>query len=208
MSTPAEADHRSRPRRRGSELTAAIYDAVLAELADAGYAGLSMDGIARRAGTGKASLYRRWPTRTELVMDVVYATLPGDRALPDTGTLRDDIVATFTTVSARLAGPIGEALRGLRGEALIDPAAGDRVRDYSRSAALHTLRRLTDRAVARGEIDASGLTALRLEAGPAIMRNHFLFNEIDDFDVTSLVDEVIMPLLTAPHPHSLPVREP
>lgn len=208
MSLPAESDHRSRPRRRGSELTTAIYDAVLAELADDGYAGLTMDGIARRAGTGKASLYRRWPTRTELVMDAVYATLPGDQALPDTGTLRDDIVGIFTTVAARLAGPIGEALRGLRGEALIDPAAGDRVRDYSRSAALHTLRRLADRAVARGEIDAFSVTALRLEAGPAIMRNHFLFNDIDDFDVASLVDEVIMPLLTAPRPHSLPVGEP
>lgn len=201
------SDHRNRPRRRGPELTAAIYDAVLAELAEGGYAGLTMDGIARRAGTGKASLYRRWPTRTELVMDAVYATLPGDQQLPDTGSLRDDIVGTFTTVAARLSGPIGEALRGLRGEALIDPAAGDRVRDYSRSAALHTLRRIVDRAAGRGEIDASNLSALRLEAGPAIMRNHFLFNDIDGFDVASLVDEVIIPLLTAPASRSLAVRE-
>jgi AcrR family transcriptional regulator len=206
MTQGAGSDHRSRPRRRGSELTAAIYDAVLAELATSGYGELTMDAIAKRAGTGKASLYRRWPTRTELVMDAVYATLPGEQDLPDTGSLRDDIVCTFTSIAAGLSGPVGAALRGLRGEALIDPTVAERVRDYSRSAALHTLRRIVDRAAGRGEIDASKLSPLRLAAGPAIMRNHFLFNDMEDFDIVSLVDEVIMPLLTHPT-GSLQVRD-
>lgn len=188
-------DHRTRRRRRGAELTAAIYDAVLAELADGGFASLTMDAVATRARTGKASLYRRWPTRVELVMDVVYATLPGEYPLEDTGSFRGDVVAMLGTVVDRLSGPIGEALRGLRGQALVDTEQRRRIRDHSRDAALENLRELVTRAVGRGEIDPGDVTPLRLEAGPAILRNHFLFHERQAFDVAGLVDEVIVPLL-------------
>ena len=64
-------DHRKLPRRRGDALNAAIYQATLDELAEVGYAGLTMEGVAERAKASKASLYRRWPTRIELVMERV-----------------------------------------------------------------------------------------------------------------------------------------
>lgn len=187
-------DHRSGRRRRGAELTSAIHDAVLAELAEGGFAGLTMDAVAARARTGKASLYRRWPTRVELVMDVVYAALPGEQ-LADTGTFRGDVVAMLETVVASLSGPIGEALRGLRGAALLDPELGRRIRDHSRDAALENLRELVARGVRRGELDPAHATPLRLEAAPAILRNHFLFHDHDELDVAALVDEVVLPLL-------------
>ena len=63
-------------RRRGDALLGAIHAAVLDELADNGYAGLSIERVADRARTGKASIYRRWPTRMELVLDALDHTLP------------------------------------------------------------------------------------------------------------------------------------
>jgi len=197
-SEQVQPDHRTTTRRRGAQLTAAIYQAVFAELRDSGYASLTMEAVARRARTGKASLYRRWPTRTELVMDAVYDSLPSDQSVPNTGTLRGDIIGMLTAVVDQLAGPTGEALRGLRGEALVDPAGRRRVRDYSRDAALGNLREIVARAIRRGEVNPADVTAYRLEAGPAIVRDHILFHDTDDVDIEALVDDVIIPLLTTP----------
>lgn len=65
-----------RRRRRGMELQDAIHQAVLGELQEHGYAALSMDGVASRAQTGKATLYRRWPSKLELVVDAFKHSAP------------------------------------------------------------------------------------------------------------------------------------
>ena len=65
-----------RSRRRGDKLEHALYAAALAELADVGYGRLTMEGIAARARTGKAALYRRWPTKHALVLDALCHALP------------------------------------------------------------------------------------------------------------------------------------
>ncbi|HEY5221668.1 MAG TPA: TetR/AcrR family transcriptional regulator [Microbacteriaceae bacterium] len=195
---PTTGDHRARTRRRGAALTAAIYEATLTELTRHGYAALTMETVAKRAHTGKASLYRRWPTRTELVMDAVYDALPTEQLVPETGTLRGDLIEMLTTAMVPLSGALGDALRALHGEALIDADQARRVRDYSRDGAVESLRTIVMRAVARGELDGTHVTRRRLEAGPSILRNHFLFRELDGFDVVELVDEVIVPLLNAP----------
>lgn len=194
----AVGDHRSGTRRRGAALTAAIYEATLVELTRHGYAALTMDAVALRARTGKASLYRRWPTRTELVMDAVYDALPTEQLVADTGTLRGDLIQMLTTALVPLSGPLGAALRALHGEALIDADQRRRVREYSRDGAVERMRTIVMRAAARGELDAANVTRVRLEVGPSILRNRFLFRDLDDFDVVELVDDVIMPVLMAP----------
>ena len=71
----------SRSRRRGEVLERALYEATLAELAEVGYGGLTMEGIAARAHTGKAALYRRWATKCELVhAALVFASAAAARA--------------------------------------------------------------------------------------------------------------------------------
>lgn len=107
MTAGQETDHRRRPRRRGPALDEAIFQAVLDELAEVGYARLTMEGVAQRARAGKASLYRRWPTRIELVMDAVYSRLPDPSAPPDTGSLRGDLLALLRANAEALAGPAG-----------------------------------------------------------------------------------------------------
>ncbi|MEV0591109.1 TetR/AcrR family transcriptional regulator [Nonomuraea cavernae] len=189
-------DHRKLPRRRGEELSAAIFQATLDELADVGYAGLTMERVAERARASKASLYRRWPTRIELVMDAVYHLLPAPLSVPDTGSLRGDALAGLRRTAELLTGPAGEALRGLLGEALGDESRAARFRHNSQRAGRRMMEEITRRAVERGEIDRSAVTPLRLDAGQALLRQHFLFSgpSIPDELVVEIVDEVIVPL--------------
>ncbi|MGH8964117.1 MAG: helix-turn-helix domain-containing protein, partial [Actinomycetes bacterium] len=70
----ADRDHRKGPRRRGEKLHSALYAATLAELVEVGYAELTMNAVARRAGASKGSLYRRWSSRAELVVEALQDT--------------------------------------------------------------------------------------------------------------------------------------
>lgn len=198
----AEEDPRKRPRRRGDALNTAIFEAVLAELEEVGYAKLTMERVAERARTGKASLYRRWPNRARLVMDAVYHVVPRYMDAPDTGSLRGDLLELFRGTARLLEGPTGEAMRGVLGEVLHDEEVAAQIRSASRGESLSQIRRVADRAVARGEIAAEALTTRRLEAGHAVMRHHFLFQgtTISDHVVEEVVDEVVLPLFNAPPP--------
>lgn len=190
-------DHRRQPRRRGEALNAAIFQATLDELAEVGYAGLTMERVAERARASKASLYRRWPSRIELAMDAVYHALPDPASPPDTGSLRGDLLATLRRNAELLAGPAGEAMRGLLSEALGDEARASRIRQNSQGATRRTMQEIANRAVARGEIEPAAITPRRLDAGPAILRHYFLFGgvPIPDEVIVGIVDEVLVPLL-------------
>ncbi|WP_246186763.1 TetR/AcrR family transcriptional regulator [Microlunatus speluncae] len=189
------SDHRSEPRRRGEELVQAIYDAVLAELAENGYAAVTMEAVAQRAHTGKASLYRRWPTRLELILDTIQSRIPTEDAIIDTGSLRTDLITVFDRFAAELAGPLGRALRGVWAESLGDEEHHRRVRRHSRHGGLALMRAILDRAVDRGEVDPAVITNQRMEAGPAILRYRLLLDG-RPLDVTELVDDVVLPLFT------------
>jgi AcrR family transcriptional regulator len=96
----------------------AIYDATLAELREVGYLNLSMERVAQRARTGNASLYRRWASRAELVIDAVSSIVPEREEIPDTGSVRGDLLALLRQACARQAGPAGEVMRGVIAESL------------------------------------------------------------------------------------------
>jgi AcrR family transcriptional regulator len=206
MSSPArplaeaDLDHRKRPRRRGAALESAILDAVLAELADVGYARLSMERVAERAGASKASVYRRWPSKVELVMDAVYHVFPDAGSPPDTGTLRGDLIAMMRAVAEQLAGPAGQALSGILSDALGDPDQARRVRSYARGNSQAGVREIVSRAVARGEVDPAAVTERRLEAGHALLRHQFITRGVPiPLDVIEeIADEVVIPLLQLP----------
>lgn len=87
----------ARQRRRGPELEAALLDAAWDELVEAGFAKLTMESVAARAGTGIAVLYRRWANKDELVLAALKHYRDGHPVgLPDTGTLRGDLLAALT----------------------------------------------------------------------------------------------------------------
>nr|WP_269778475.1 TetR/AcrR family transcriptional regulator [Microbacterium sp. MAH-37] len=163
----------------------------MAELADVGYGGLTMEGVAERAGAGKASLYRRWGSRAELVRDTAYAQMRDTEGVPDTGNLRDDLCALLRRTAELLAGPLGEAMRGVLSEALADRGG---MEELSRGMGREMMREVVLRGVERGEISAEAVTELRLDVGQAVLRDRLLFRGIRDVDVAEIVDSVLMPV--------------
>lgn len=206
MTAPTPAvDHRTLPRRRGDALADDILDATVAELLESGYDGLTMDAVARRAGASKASLYRRWPHVTALLLAALYRGMPTTADVPDLGSLRADVLALMRQGTAHLAGPIGTAVRGLLSESLRNPDVAAQVHEYSRGNSLQVMRVIAQRAVVRGECRPEALTDRRLEVGPSLLRQHLVTTgQLPDDDVlVEIVDEVVLPLLTA---QALPAR--
>lgn len=199
-------DHRKLPRRRGEALNAAIFQATLDELAEGGYAQLTMERVAERAKASKASLYRRWPTRVTLVIAAVYHTLPDLVSVPDTGSLREDLLHVLRRTSAALSGPAGEAMRGLLSEVLRDESVAQVFRENSQGASRKMMTEIARRAVERGEIDPAAVTPRRLDSGQALIRQYFLFHgpPIPDRLIVDVVDEVMVPLLVSAGPASRP----
>lgn len=189
-------DHRKLPRRRGAVLSRAIFDAVLAEIAESGYATLTMDRVAERARASKASLYRRWPGRAALVLDAAYEAMPGPDTVPDTGSLRLDTLTVMRQGARLLEGIVGQAMRGVLGEALQNPEVAAEVREFARGNASRMMREILANAVNRGECDPDLVTDSRIEAGPALLRQRFIFGSgpIDDDFLVGVVDQVVLPL--------------
>lgn len=205
-------DHRSRPRRRGERLLGPVFDAVLVELSERGYANLTVDAVASRARVSKASLYRRWPGKRDLVLAAVQNLLPDPSHPADTGSLRGDLLAYFRDVADHLGGPAGPALRGILGDVLGNPSsAAELFSSVHRGRSAAQLRLITQRAVARGELpqeSTSRLTERQLEAGPAILRHHYLWEgHLSDRLCHEIVDEVVLPLLHQPAADSPPGRD-
>ena len=189
-------DHRTRPRRRGDTLNTAIHEATLDELAELGYAKLTIERVALRAGASKASVYRRWPSRMELALDAVQHLAPDPAEIPDTGSLRGDSLAFIRGMADLLAGPAGEALRGLLGDALADPARTLELRRRSRGTGHRAMQEIVRRAVERGEIHSGAITPRRLDVAQAMLREQFLFHgpPVPDAAIVEIVDEIVIPL--------------
>ncbi|HEX3199157.1 MAG TPA: TetR/AcrR family transcriptional regulator [Propionibacteriaceae bacterium] len=192
-------DHRTRPRRRGHALDMAILNATIAEIDLSGYAGLSMERVAERARASKASLYRRWPSKVELVMAAIYDLLPDPASAADTGSLRGDLLALFRSSAEMLAGPAGTAIRGLMSDALREPELAAQLRRYTRGRSVAAMQEVVRRALERGELLPGPITARQLEAGLSVMRFHFLTHgpPVPDQVIVEIVDEVVLPLLHA-----------
>ncbi len=187
-------DHRRNPRRRGESLEVAILTAALVELEAGGWSEFRMDSVASRARVSKASLYRRWPGKSELVTAAVEMLRPDPVALPDTGSLREDLLVVFRLIAAQLSGPAGAALRGLLAETWsAPPASGFRQRSDGRSAQL--VDRVIQRADSRGQLHAAAVTPLQRATGPALVRHQFLAQgTVSDAYIVDLVDQVLIPL--------------
>ena len=199
MHTAAKVDDEpARPRRRhGHTLIAAILESTIAEVDEVGYANLSMEKVAERARASKASVYRRWPGKVALVVDAVHHALPDPAALVDTGTLRGDLLAVLRAAGEQLTGPAGRAMRGVLGDVLRDPARAAEFRARGRGNTALMIETALRRAHQRGELDADAVTRRQREAGPALMRLHFLTNDgpVPDEVIVEIVDEVMLPLL-------------
>jgi AcrR family transcriptional regulator len=187
-----------RSRRRGAELEQAILRAALDEVAEGGYARLTMDRVAQRAGTNKTAIYRRWPSRAALALAAHREFVARPATPPDTGDLRSDVLELLRGAAARMSSPIGgELLRGVMSELHQQPELRGHLRD---ELALEPgiLLTVLARAVARGEARPEALLPRIATLPVALLRNEYqvgLAGEIPDGTLVEIVDLVFLPLV-------------
>ncbi|WP_345126907.1 TetR/AcrR family transcriptional regulator [Dactylosporangium darangshiense] len=178
-------------RRRGPELEAALLDAVWDELAETGYARLTMEGVAARANTGKQVLYRRWPSRAHLVLAAVrhrWSSIVDD--LPDTGSLREDVLSLMRRMADRFERMSPDLVHGLLAEA---GQAAPEIRERMGGA----MDTLLTRAAERGEADPSRITPRVATVAIDLLRHELFIVGARPTDETmaTIVDEVFLPLV-------------
>jgi AcrR family transcriptional regulator len=185
-------------RRRGEELEGALLESAWAELQEAGYAGLTYDAVAARAGTSKPVLYRRWPSKPDLVIAAMHhAGLFARREVPDTGTLREDVLESlrsFNESRAAFITAISVIMANIASDTGLSPAD---LRDRLLGTRASTATVFVDRAVARGEIPdrerPPGLVTLPFD----LFRHDLLLTltRVPERRILEIVDDLWLPLL-------------
>jgi AcrR family transcriptional regulator len=201
--TPAELT--AKPgRKRDPTRDADIMDATLEVLAETGYDGMTIDLVAARAKAGKATLYRRWSSKAELVIDAIACMKKDDlesSRLPDTGTLRGDLVAMIKAPSINDGEKKLQVMAGVVSMLSHSPELTEAVRAAivePRAAANRVLMR---RAIERGEIPADSDIELLSLVGPsmAMYRVLFLGKPVDREFLISMIDGVLLPAVGLGH---------
>jgi AcrR family transcriptional regulator len=157
-----EGQVRRRTGGRSARVREAVLDATLQAMAEHGLDTVSVPEIARRAGVHETSIYRRWRTREHLVIDALLAHSQLQLPIPDTGTLRQDLVAFADSLAAYLDTPFGAALARSMAGAADDPALAE-IREEFWHSRFDLAQIMIDRAVTRGELPEDADPALILE---------------------------------------------
>jgi AcrR family transcriptional regulator len=184
-------DSAMRTRRRGVELEHALLQAAWDEVSAVGYASLTMEGVAARAGTGKAVLYRRWPKRAELVLAAMRHRV-GSIAdqIPDTGDLREDVLIVLRQIKDR-AQQIGpDIIHGLRMESQDLPPEAFEITPT-------VMMTLLTRAAERGDVRPERVTPLIAALPGILIRHELLLSDatVSEAYLTEIVDSILLPLV-------------
>jgi AcrR family transcriptional regulator len=182
-------------RRRGPShrVRAAVVAATLAELADGGYPTLSMEQVARRAGVNKTTLYRRWGTREELVLEAMLDRAAEHIPVPDTGSLREDLLELARRAAANAASPdVAAMAHAVAGEPGKDSrlAAANR-RFWAERLSLDGV--IVERAIARGEVatDTDPRVVVEAVIGPIHLRLLLTREPVDSAFIEGVVGIVV-----------------
>jgi AcrR family transcriptional regulator len=193
-SEPVRPSRGGRPRDPSRD--GVIRAAILRLLADVGYGSLTMDAVAAQAGVGKATIYRRWRTKEDLVVDTIAELHHLDSAPPDTGSLEGDLRALLRSLVAVVTGPLGAATLSLLSTVPHQPALADAFRSGPIGAWRSAFDEAWERAEKRGEVrgDAGPLTA---ETASALLVQRWLLTgqPVDDAFADEVLDRVVLPLV-------------
>ncbi|HET6857353.1 MAG TPA: TetR/AcrR family transcriptional regulator [Streptomyces sp.] len=165
------------------DVTDAIRAAVFDELASVGFARMSIEGIARRAGVGKTAVYRRWKSKLALVLDLVSAIASQGVPAPATGSLYGDVRALLEVASHALRHPVAsQVIPDLLVEAARNPEIADAIRTALLDGQQGVAAGVVRDAVARGELPAGADVdrALDLMIGPLYWRLVVVRTELPD----------------------------
>ncbi|ATW52876.1 TetR/AcrR family transcriptional regulator [Streptomyces peucetius] len=190
-------------RRRGPVLERAILEAALEQLSTVGWSGFTMEGVAAGAQTGKAAVYRRWPSKEDLVADALEAGLPRLDEDADQGGVREDLFHVCRRVRDAMFSRTGIALRSVLHEC--DAVAAERFQGVIVNRVVQPskelFRAVVQRGVSRGDVRSDAACELVLDVIPGLLmyRSKVCGSEWPDQDIAQMIDQVMVPLL---RPHS------
>ena len=193
--TSTPATKRSRPGGRSARVVTAVHAATLELLDEVGFDGLQLPAVAERAQVNRTTVYRRWPTRIDLLADLLTTFTDDHVADPDTGSFEGDLRALLAAIAAALQSrAIRSILRGATEAAESEPemrAAQDAF--WERRFQLSCL--IVERAVSRGELPAGvdSRSVLEMASGPLYFRALFTAEAVDD----RFIEEVTRRVVTA-----------
>jgi len=199
----ADAAVNSPQRKRGAALEDAIRQAAYEELTAVGYTAFSVEGVAARARTGKASIYRRWPTKQDLVMDSLLAVLPTPSdcgialQLDDSVTTVEALHTVARAIANVITSPAGDAMRAIKCEAVSDPELAKLIDERFQAPRRAAMLELLNRGVQRGEVRPGAATALVADVLPAVLMHRVIMlrESLAPRDVIAVVEEIFIPLV-------------
>ncbi|WP_306318081.1 MULTISPECIES: TetR/AcrR family transcriptional regulator [unclassified Streptomyces] len=197
--TAAPAQAAAVLRRRGPVLERAILEATLDQLSTVGWNGLTMEGVAAGAQTGKAAVYRRWPSKEDLVVDALQAGLPALDSAPECGNVREDLLELCRRMRSAMYSRSGYALRSVLHEC--DTLTAERFHSVITEGvvepSVELIKKVVRRGVERGEVRPDVDEASVCDVIPALMmyRSKVCGSEWEEGDLVEMIDRVMVPLL-------------
>ena len=186
-------------RPRDPSRDGVIRAAILHLLAQVGYGALTMDAVASEAGVGKATIYRRWRTKQDLVVDTI-SDLNRDVATPpDTGSLEGDLRQMLRSMVTVITGPTGAATLSLLSTVPHQPALADAFRNGPLAVWRAAFEQIWERAEQRGEVPAGVSTSVLSETTSALLVQRWLLTgrPVDDEFADEVLATVVLPLVRA-----------
>ncbi|MFE1647050.1 TetR/AcrR family transcriptional regulator [Microbacterium sp. P01] len=185
-------------RKRDHTRDPEILDAALDVLAETGYDGMTIEMVAARAKAGKATLYRRWASKPELVLEAVACMKSGGADFtspPDTGTLRGDLVAMIKSPSMKDSQRKLKVMAGIVSMIARSPEMASAAREALVEPRAAANRIIFRRAIARGEVDADADLETLCMIGPAMMAYRVLMlgEPVTRDFLVATIDDVILP---------------
>ena len=188
---------------RVARTRAAVIDAAAELLAEEGMPGFSIDAVSRRSGVARTTIYRHWPESRDLLFDA-FRSFGGPPPLPDTGSIRDDMIGFFRLLVDHLQeSPAGCALPVLLDATLRDPTLRDLHRRFVEERRQPT-RRLLRRGIERGELPAELDVERWIDrlAGPIFYRHLVAQRPMPPAEVADLVDACLTAIRSPINPEN------
>jgi AcrR family transcriptional regulator len=185
-------------RPRDPSRDGAIRGAILQVLAESGYAGLTMDAVAAAAGVGKATIYRRWRTKSDLVADAVAELSSMSIGTPDTGSLEGDLRVLLHWLVRAVNGPLGAATLSLLSAMPHEPGLREAFYGGPMGVWTSMFREVWEQAESRGEVQQpiAGTAVSDIASAPILQRWLFSGEPVPEAFADELLADVVMPLIS------------
>ena len=188
----------SRPGRpRSEQADQAILAAARDLFAECGPDALYIEQVAARAGVGKATIYRHWSGKAEVVAEAVRQRQCEEVPVTDTGSLRGDLLATIKHIDASVSSEDGALISGVLCAMRTDPVLANLMRTQVVESKRTNCLQIVERAIARGELPSSAAGDVLYEVLPAMVITRLVINgeELSEEFAAHLVDDILIPLL-------------